>query len=216
MGERYQKAFTGKPFSFPAALYNDLLDLVKWWKLQSGHTGAGTPPTSHRSQNTIMVRNDSGADADERFSVLGIDDIVFTPTDNERGFQNEPLLSVVTPTVADHLGKFVITQQPLRNGKLCRAVATGLTPVKIDVVNEDDEWADVKDGDTTQLQSGGSGAARIVYKEPGTGTKWGIVLLGSSPPPSLPKPTAKYQVLQVTDFTSENEYSIGWDFVRAI
>ena len=40
--------------------------------------------------------------------------------------------------------------------------------------------------------------------------------LFGSPPPSLPKPTAKYQVLQVTDFTSEDEYSIGWDFVRAI
>jgi len=166
----------------------------------------------------IGITSESGENVPQ-FGVLGLGAPTFSPEDTDPlGFQIDGVL----PTTEDHAGgHFAIVVQGLAatgssEGEFGYAVVSGVVKAWVNVTDEDHQFADVKDGDVTQLESGDTGSARIIAKDSGTGKKLCVVLLGSSPPPSLPKPTAKYQVLQVTDFTDEDEYSIGWDFVRAI
>ena len=50
--------------------------------------------------------------------------------------------------------------------------------MQIDVTDEDHEYADVATADMAKLASATSGAAHILWKETGTGTKWATVRLG--------------------------------------
>ena len=61
---------------------------------------------------------------------------------------------------------------------IARAVAVGMTAVKLNIVSSTDQYADIEVGTTANLKSGSTGAAKIVWKESGTGLKWAIVRLG--------------------------------------
>ena len=53
----------------------------------------------------------------------------------------------------------------------------GVTIAKLNVNSEDDEYADIA-ADSYELSTGGSGAAEIIAKQSGTGSKWGVVRIG--------------------------------------
>ena len=101
----------------------------------------------------------------------------------------EPL---AIPAAADHIGNFVILLEPAA-GEIGRACISGVCPVRVDVNDEDDQFADVKDGEATMLESAPTGSARIIWKESGTGTKWAVVRLGGGA--GLPPGTTDGQVL---------------------
>jgi hypothetical protein len=58
--------------------------------------------------------------------------------------------------------------------------------VKIDIVNANHWHADVADNVAANLKSSAGGAAQIVWKESGTGVKWGVVRLGRWSPTVFP------------------------------
>ena len=158
---------------------------------------AGTPDHKHRQQASsqterqafrqagiVLVKNGSGADR-QRFDVLGIDSPVITPTDNEDAFKNKVVLSGTTPSESDHLGRLAILLEPLANGKVGMACVAGVCAVHVDVQHEDHQFADIKDGDASSLQSRENGAATILWKETGTGLKWAVVHLAGAVPPVL-------------------------------
>lgn len=72
----------------------------------------------------------------------------------------------------------MVAQQGIPDGALGQCLAFGLTPVQLDVVDEEHNFATPIEEDTTKLRTAGTGPARVYYKESGTGTKWGIVLVG--------------------------------------
>ena len=74
--------------------------------------------------------------------------------------------------------KLVILQEPIRKGRMGKALIQGLSPVKIDVKSEDDSFGVPPDGYTTHLESASEGAAGILFKEDGLGEKWAVVQLG--------------------------------------
>jgi len=178
MGEALKKVVTGQRLEIPAQAYNTFIDMARDWLASQMQAGGGFG-TDRGQAGIVLVRNDSGADCD-RFAILGIDGPIYGPTDNLDEFKNRPALKGVVPVAPDHVGKFVVLQAPLASGAIGPARLMGLTPVQLDVVNVSDEFADVKNGDVAVLQTGVSGAARILYKEAGTGTKWGWVVLGDS------------------------------------
>jgi len=127
------------------------------------------------SSGIIKVKNTTGAALD-RFSVVGVGAVIYTPTDNLQEFKNAFGFSVTTPTTASHAGKFAILQETLDAGKIGSAIIAGVTPCKIYVDDEDDTWVDVKDGDATQLTSAAQGAAQILWKESGEeAAKWAVI-----------------------------------------
>jgi hypothetical protein len=134
----------------------------------------------------VRAKNSSGTDRG-RFEVLGVDGSVFTPTSNLTQFQNAIYLDGKKPT-ADHLGKFVVLCQPLRAGAIGWAWAAGVCVVKVDCDYEDQPYADVKADDAGLLKGGEGGAAQVLWKEDGTGTKWAVIRLGA---PTYPKLVGK-------------------------
>ena len=134
--------------------------------------GAGSAP-----RGTVYVQNNSGTLV-ERFGVLGVDGVVVDHATNDAEFLNRVMLDGNEPAIETHRGNFVVCLEPIDDGKVGRCAVVGLVQVQVDVVNELDEYADIKDADLAKLQSSAAGSARIIWKETGTGTKWALVAMG--------------------------------------
>jgi len=202
----FKKVARGQTLSIPADDYNACIATAKAY--HQGLGGAPSPPQrpTGNSPSRLFVKNVSSTDA-PRFAVLGIESVVFTPSDNLDEFQNAPTLTVTTPTTDDHTGNFVIAQEPIPAGQIGLAVLQGLTACQINITDEDHTHADVTNEDNTQLTSGSSGAARILHVN-GTGTQWALVALGTS------QPIADYGQLYMTSawsHTGSGEETIGWN-----
>lgn len=177
IGDKFRKVFSGEPLGMSAEFYNKLVDMITQFDgglLSTNITPLASPA---RRNDFVQIRNDSGSVVD-RFGILGIDDMVITPTTNLIEFQNRPVFKGITPTVAAHYGKFIILDERLADGKIGRGIAMGVTPVQIDIDSTDHKYADVKNSDLTELESKVNGSAGILYQESGTGTKWALVRLG--------------------------------------
>ena len=177
MGDTMKKVKSGDPLVVPAQTFNSFVDAARDFQGRRQNQGSSQQQAFYPS-GIVPVKNASGSDLG-RFSVLGLDGPVYTPSDNEDEFVNHVALSGSTPDEADHLGGFCVLMEPLADGAIGRACILGVCPVKVDVVDADHPYADIKDGDSGQLESGWSGAARILWKEAGTGSKWAYVGLGA-------------------------------------
>jgi len=153
--------------------------------------GGPLPGTSSLVQGTIVpVKNNSGADCD-RFSVLGIDSPIFSPTDNLDVFKTRPGLVGVSPTLANHLGNFVVLLRPAASGAIVPAMIAGIVPckVKIEATASNPltgqswyQYADIEASTTSRLTLRPFGAAQVLWKaSTSTGDQWALVRIG---PPS--------------------------------
>ena len=176
----FRKVTPGDKLRVPAAAWNDLMDLLRRSKGEGLGLGADIPQAFLQG-DVVRVKNASGSDA-PRFGVLGIDGVLFTPEDNEDEFKRRVTLRGVTPDEDYHQGKFVLLLEPIPDGKFGMAALTGVFPAKLNVQSEGDGYADVEDGVMSRLLTGTTGAAQVLWKESGTGEKWGVVRLGLSPP----------------------------------
>lgn len=165
-----------------AACWNRVVSAVASLESMRRSGGRSAAGVQFADPCIVRVKNSSGADRG-RFEVLGVDGVVFTPTDNLAQFQNAIYLDGKKPT-ASHLGKFVLLCQPLPSGAIGWAWVAGACVVKVDFGYDGQPYADVKDGDTGLLLGGEGGAAQVLWKEEGTGTKWAVVRLGV---PTYPK-----------------------------
>ncbi len=177
MGDNFKKVQTGQPLKIPAETFNAFLDAARDFRSRQQSRESQSEP-SFRQSGIVKVKNGSGEDRN-RFEILGIDRPIFTPTDNLDTFQNDVLLVGVMPDGEDHPGRFCILLEPLKADAIGLAVIAGVCPVRIDVQEESDTFAEVQDEDATQLKSSGSGSVTILWKESGTGeNKWCAAFIG--------------------------------------
>ncbi len=176
MGDVLKKVQPGDTLRIPAATFNTFIDAARDFRSRQQTSHQNAQP-GFRQSGIVLVKNASGSDRG-RFNVLGIDSPIFTPTDNEEEFKNKVALSCVTPAAAGHTGKFVILMEPIANNEIGLACVHGVCPVKINITDEDQQYADISNGETDKLKSSCTGAAHILWAEPGTGEKWAIVRLG--------------------------------------
>jgi hypothetical protein len=125
----------------------------------------------------------------DRFSVLGIDGVIISPDDNLDQFKSRIALTGVTPT-ADHVGKFAVLLESAADGQLVRAAIDGLTVCKVEATapapGSVDRFADIEASTTDHLVAKATGAARIIWRQAGTGATWAVVRLGDSIGGTLP------------------------------
>lgn len=154
--------------------WNQVVDVVNAAQRGGGTTFAGSEPQS----KTFVIYNESGLNLNFG-AVLGVSGVPNDPAVDADLFKYDKtaLVKADVPTSADS-GKFLVTTGPIPEDGFGRAVISGPARVQIDVVSESHGFADVIDGDHTKLRSGGTGVP-ILYKQSGTGTKWGIVNVGS-------------------------------------
>ena len=130
-----------------------------------------------RQATIVRVKNESGADQ-LRHRVLGISGPLFTPSADLGAFEDEVILRAVAPVTPGHLGKFVITTQPIKAGAIGRAVVSGIVQAKVSISDATHSCADVSTT-TANLISVKNGSAMILWKASSTGTAWCLVRLGN-------------------------------------
>ena len=167
------KVRSGQPLTITAEAFNAFIDAANAQR-GSGldQQAAGTATTT--AAGIVTVRNDSGADQ-ERFAVLGIDAPLILPTENPAAFQERVALSLVAPDADQHRDRMCILQEPIAAGALGRGLIVGVSPMRLQVQADDDRMATIITDDASALTTGAEGAARILWKEAGTGAKWGLV-----------------------------------------
>ena len=78
---------------------------------------------------------------------------------------------------ASYYGKFVILAEPLKAGRIGRAWAMGVCPVKLSVSDTSNLYADVTAGQY-YLTSGLRGNASILWADTGSNPVWAMVRFG--------------------------------------
>jgi len=171
------------PLNIPASSWNEIVRHVRG-HTQNGGGGAGDiPPRSldGTQQTLVKVQNNSGS-ALARYGILGISGFKVDPGSiggESQQWLQQPIITGTTPAIDDHRSKFVVAIEPIANGEYGWACASGIVQVKVNIVDADHHgYAELKDADATQLESGLMGSARILQKQSGTGTKWALVRLG--------------------------------------
>ena len=172
----------GDPLRIPAQTYNAMVDAARATRSgASGLASSGIPGQHLPAADVVLVRNDSGV-AQDRFDVLGIDEPIILPADNEPEWQRRIALSCVTPAVDTHEGRFVVLLEPLADGAIGRAAAGGVVHARVDVPDLDFmNFAEITDGETGYLTAGAAGSAVILWIEDVGSTEYparAIVRLG--------------------------------------
>lgn len=172
------KVTPGQRLRFKAADWNAALDAAEAHKARVLSRSRIAAP-GDITPGVVTLKNTTGADR-SRFEVLGLDDPIFTPTENLVEFKNAVAFDGVAPAFATHFGGlFAVLLKPLAAGAIGPAMVQGVCNVQIDVQAAAHQFADIEDAASDTLRSYTAGSARILWKEAGTGDKWARVLLGA-------------------------------------
>jgi len=192
MPDSLRKVRRGDPLEIPAETFNTFIDAARDFQNRTQNRQS-TNTQELRQTGTLLVKNGSGQDR-QRFEVLAIDRPIFLPSDSLWSFQDQVAVIGVVPDEDKHVGRFVVLLEPLRDGMIGRAVVSGVTPVRLNVLNEAHEWADIEDGETDSLKTDTAGSAFILWKEPAGsggyggygygygyygGLRWALVRIGN-------------------------------------
>jgi len=182
--DAFSKVRPGEPLKIAAQAWNQVIDQVTT-RPRFDAASAAAPPINFQ----VRCKNATTGDV-PRWGVLQITGILETPTGatgtyatgpKEPGtisFLSYPGVVGVTPT-SDAGAKFVVATQPIKAGEVGMAAIDGVVQVKLDVTASGDRFAGVKPGSVQQLRTGTSGDAAVLWKEGGTGVKWGLVRIGA-------------------------------------
>lgn len=151
----------------PALAYNSMLDAAEDFRNRKFSTDSEFIRQT-RFGTIIKIKNTSGSDQD-RFAVLAVTSgLLYGPSDNPNWFE-QPCLKGTTPSTSTDYGCFVVLQEPIGNNKIGDALISGYTQVNCNVNSTSDRFADIKNSDATQLNSG-FGSARILGNLSSTGS----------------------------------------------
>jgi hypothetical protein len=177
-GDWSKRFGVGEPWAPNAQKENLTTDVIRSFLAGGGRgviTG-GTGTAGNQPDGLILIQNNSGANRAVG-EILGIDNILFTPTQNMNSFLFSPALKGIVPTVAAHTGKFVVCAQPIASGALGQAYIFGVCAAFVNFGNGFERAADVTDSDATKLAAG-TGSAQILWNPGTTGKQLAIVRLG--------------------------------------
>lgn len=170
----FEKVTPNQPLAIPALEYNAFIDAALADRARRGRTGGG-PVTAGTDRNAcvVTVKNATGADV-PRFGILALTDPIITAAANETEFKRET--NFIGTAWGPSSTQFAVTLEPLAANAIGTAVLIGVVPCRVDVQSAADDTCGPVSGETDRLASG-SGNARIVWKEAGTGERWAYVLL---------------------------------------
>ena len=181
-----KKVLPGDAIDLSASAHNAMIDAALAQR-RSAVNSRWIPPPVSASPGIVLVRNNTAANVG-RGAVLGIDGVVITPENNPHEFQNRPLVAGAEPVDPDHVGKFVVTMEPIPASKIGRAVIDGVVACQVKVYPDAYDAADILDAETDHLTQRIDGSAAVYWHEtiedPGD-VVWAIVGLGVGSPGGL-------------------------------
>jgi len=174
-----KKVQSGQRLSIPASDYNAFIEAALDHRGRQANQGQDLQPSSSPG-GMVLVRNNTGVKRD-RFDVLGIDGPAILPSVNEGAFAERVICKGVVPATVAHTGRFMVLAEPLDAGRVGRAFAYGICPVKVDVPAGSASLmcAEIVNNTYTNLKAAQDGSARIVWRAGGSGVQWALVHLGA-------------------------------------
>lgn len=157
----------------PLGDWKRFLKVADWWDRTYGlQLPSVLPKNGLGDLGLIRIKNESGSAVD-RFQVLGVNDML-TSTG-----EINPVFSGITPATPTHYGKFCVLLESLLDDQTGWACVSGVVPVQVAFTYSDSPYADITNSDATKLTADEGGAAQVLYKETGTGTKWTLCRIGT-------------------------------------
>lgn len=190
----------GQQFTTPEA--NALLRMQREWQ-GSRRRGVGNPILHQADSQTIAwCYNATGYNL-LHGQIVGID-FDTNPIDPAYdGWHEVMLVRGETPTTATHSGSFGVCLEPIPSGEYGPVVIGGACRCRLSVTSASDTYAEVTNNSVSYLTTSTTGTAKILYKQTGTGEKWGIVRLGHGAATTPTIYTATTSSLSVTISTEE-------------
>lgn len=192
-----KKVSAGDPLEIPASAYNafvDAADAESNFK-KTRPTDVGTDLVLGAGQ--IWGEIDQQATY-KKFQIVTVSGFAVPPGDNLGEFKSRSILKLAAPDV-DTDPVIVILGDNGRKGDIVRATLFGVTPVRLNVTDVDHTSAKLSVSGSfnlvkSQLDTTSDGPARIMWKESGTGPRWGVVALSGSARPSTIIPVTMLKI----------------------
>lgn len=201
-----KKVKPGDKLKIPAVAYNAMATAAEAHSQNAFSVGPGK---DEPGDNLILIKNNSGSAVPTGGS-LGIDGPIYGPVDNLPEFKFNTALEGITPS-ADHVSKFIVTAEPINDGKIGRGYVAGICPALLEIVEITHITADIVDG---ELKTTVNGSAQILWMEsddeaePAPGTdKWAIIRFGTTAQGTLVDPKEMYNTFE----GDEAAQSDTWD-----
>jgi hypothetical protein len=207
MADEDRKVNPGDPLSgFPSTVYNDLIDMLRWWRRSTQHNQFETLESEIKPRLILAGKNNSlGFDIPE-FSVVQLDTEVTDAELDNFGYNRRPNFFIKMPVGTVGTYGIGITQEPIPYGVIGKVAVTGVTLCKVHFTNLTHTFAKPATG-SYNLESTTNGYARILQRLPtevptGSGIYLCIVdLIGSNEIGSLTvsddTPTFVYDVNRI-------------------
>jgi hypothetical protein len=176
-GDSFRRVMPGEPMRIEARAWNACVDAAE--AVVMTRPSPKSSQRDRRSSGLVLIRNDSGDDVSQ-YGILGVSGILIAAADNEIEFRQRVLLTGVTPEAGTHEGRFVVTLEPIADGEIGLACASGVIQVPVQVSDEGHRYAEIDDGIAGNLASSGAGSALILACDTGEGLKWAVVRLGTA------------------------------------
>lgn len=177
--------------NYTAATHNRFIDATVWAEAKRA-SGGRLPSIDFRLDGIGRIKNDTGNNL-PRFSVVGIQEPLYSPRTKEDAFRQEYTLLGVTPETPTHNCKFAILAEPIPDGEIGFAWLDGIAPALLDPSTVDEAVrADIIDGETSQLGGGDSGV-KIIWLDDTDDNydRWALVHLGTCGDPNNSIPNGK-------------------------
>jgi len=172
-----EKVSPGQAFRPSARVWNTFVEMAN-----SAPDATPAKGTRVRPLHIVRCRNDSGSDR-EQWDVLGVkqtDGLVVTAAENDQESIDQRFVLVgEAPAWPDHIGRWAMCIEQIPDGSIGLVALGGIIAAQITVVHADHDRADILynggSGGNGQLESDWQGAAEILTKQSGTGTKWAVL-----------------------------------------
>lgn len=177
MADPLASARAGQPSPFVNRMdtVNAVLDAARRMRAGSlGPAGGGLEVDPEDAQLIVWVRNDTGGSL-LSFSVVALGTPVISAVDYPHNVRIRPFFPGTAPAAASDA--FAVLLEPAGSGDIVRAAVMGVMPVMLSVGDADHTHAEPEPAVTAALKTDDTGPAKIVWKQSGTGSKWGVVIL---------------------------------------
>lgn len=157
-----EKARPGQPLRFPAHVYNDMRDMLRWWKnsVRADRKSSKRKITDRHNQTRTVVLNRTGVDI-ARFEVFrfGAENQAVEVSD----YMKESLLYGVAYEQGSKNDTVGVALEPIAEGSTGLACLIGVCVAWVDVT-DDDHTRCMPGPQTTNLVSSRAGRFPIIYK----------------------------------------------------
>ena len=143
----------GQPGHISADAYNAAMDAARAHRQAGPLAGHGAALAS-ADHDVIWVRNNTGS-ALAQFSAVALGTPIIVPGDNESEWKQRVTFEAGTPAVGDR-GEVAVVIERIPAGKIGRAVKNGVVQCKVNVLNANDQYADLTPSQTYLTSTRGS------------------------------------------------------------